>query len=111
MKAGDDIEATVVKYKPNGEYVIEPVHPYYRIGQSYPFRYVKLDRTIDVFGRTEAVITVEDVYNQSIKVKPLTWQIEAESYHPENIDCLVHRFKRGKPVLVNVEETVDQDNR
>jgi hypothetical protein len=109
MKQGEDIEATVVKYKPNGECVIEPVHPYYRIGESYPFRFVRLEKTIDLFGRIEAVIFVEDIYNQSIKVKPQDWQIEAENYHPEENQCRVQRFKKGKPVLVNVEKLHDQD--
>lgn len=111
LKKGDSIEATVVKYNPDGECVIEPVHPYYRIGEPYPFRFVKLEKTFNVLGYMEAIIFVEDIYNQSIKVKPLSWQVEADNYCPEEIYCLVKRLKMGKPVLVTIDKISDPDKR
>ena len=105
MKPGLEVEATLVKYKPDGECLIEPVHPYYQIGETYAFRYVGIEKSVDLFGRLEAVITVEDVYHQTVKVKPLDWQIKAENYNPDEIHCLVQRFRRGRPVLINVEGT------
>jgi len=100
---GQTVEATVVKYKSNGECLIEPVHPYYKIGETYSFKYKELQKSADLFGRVEAVITVIDALGQEIKVKPLTWQIEHDDYRPESITCLVQRFKKGRPVLINLE--------
>lgn len=104
FKPGQSIEAMVVKYKPNGECLIEPVHPFYKVGESYSFKYSGMQKTVDLFGRIEAVITVTDLFGQEIKVKPLTWQIELDLYNPESITCLVQRFKKGRPVLINLEE-------
>lgn len=109
FKKGDSIEATVVKYNPEGECVVEPVHPYYRVGQLYPFRFVELKKSVDPLGHTEAIIFVEDIYNQPIKVKPLAWQAESEDYHPVEIQCLVQKFKKGKPVLVAMEKNPGQE--
>jgi len=103
FKLGQTVEATVVKYRPNGESLIEPIHPYYKIGETYLFKFKNLEKSINPVGRLEAVITVTDIYDQEIKVKPLTWQMEKESYHPESISCLVQRFKKGRPVLINLE--------
>jgi hypothetical protein len=104
FKPGQSLDAMVVKYKPNGECLIEPVHPFYKIGESYSFKYSGLQKTIDLFGRIEAVITVTDVFGQEIKVKPQSWQTQLDSYSPENITCLVQNFRRGRPVLINIEE-------
>ncbi len=104
FKPGQALEAMVVKYKPNGECLIEPVHPFYKIGESYQFKYSGLQKTIDLFGRIEAVISVIDMFNQEIKVKPQTWQTQLDSYNPESITCLVQNFRKGRPVLINIEE-------
>jgi hypothetical protein len=105
MKPGNEIEATLVKYKPNGECLIEPVHPFYRIGESYPFKFVRMEKTVDLFGRIEAVITVEDIYHQEVRIKPLGWQVSAENYNPVEITCLVQKFRKGRPVLINIDGT------
>ena len=104
FRPGQSIEATVVKYKPNGECVIEPVHPFYKVGESYSFKYTGMQKNVDLFGRIEAVITVSDMYGQEIKVKPFDWQTNQDSYNPESITCLVQRFKKGRPVLINIEK-------
>jgi hypothetical protein len=98
------MEAMVVKYKPNGECVIEPVHPLYKVGESYSFTYAGLQKSVDLFGRIEAVITVNDLFGQDIKVKPLAWQTEMDQYSPGSITCLVQGFRKGRPVLINIEE-------
>lgn len=104
FKPGQSIDAMVVKYLPNGECLIEPVHPYYQVGKSYSFKYSGMHKTIDLFGRIEAVITVLDVFGQEIKVKPHAWQTQLDLYNPESITCLVQYFRKGRPVLINLEE-------
>lgn len=104
FKPGQNLEAIVVKYKPNGECVIEPIHPVYKIGEQYTFKFIGMQKSVDLFGRMEAVINVEDMYGQDIRVKPHKWQTLMENYHPESITCLVQNFRKGRPVLVNIEE-------
>lgn len=108
FKPGQSIDAMVVKFRPNGECLIEPVHPYYKIGEKYSFKFVRLQKTVDLFGRIEAVISVLDIYDQEIKVKPLTWQTEQDSYNPGAITCLVQYFRKGRPVLINIQERSDE---
>ncbi len=103
FKPGQNIEAMVVKYMPNGECLIEPVHPFYKIGESYSFKYTGMRKTVDLFGRIEAVINVTDLFGQEIKVKPHAWQTELDLYNPESITCLVQGFRKGRPVLISIE--------
>jgi len=80
------------------------VHPFYKIGETYRFKYSGLHKTVDLFGRIEAVITLRDMYDQEIKVKPHSWQTRLDEYNPGEITCLVQRFRKGRPVLINIEE-------
>jgi hypothetical protein len=100
----------VVKYLPNGECLIEPLHPFYRIGEKYAFSFAGMQKTVDVFGRIEAVIKVNDIFGQEIRVKPHLWQTLSESYNPASISCFVQSFRKGRPVLLNVEEEGGQPN-
>jgi hypothetical protein len=104
FRPGQNIEAMVVKYKPNGECLIEPLHPFYKIGEFYSFKYTGMRKSVDLFGRIEAVIVLSDVFGEEIKVKPHTWQIHSENYSPETITCLVQSFRKGRPVLLNIEK-------
>jgi hypothetical protein len=105
MQIDDVIEATVKRHDLyNLQCVIEPVHPYYNVGEIYPFRFVKLAKSTDAVGNKQAVIHVEDIYKKSIKVKPLDWQIEAENFCPGEIKCMVTQIKKGKPALLVVDQ-------
>lgn len=104
FKPGQNIEAIVVKYKPNGECLIEPVHPFYKVGESYSFKFISLNKSVDLFGRIEAVITVSDLFGQEIKVKPHTWQTLLDLFNPDSLTCLVKGFRKGRPVLINIDQ-------
>jgi len=107
FKINQEIKALVVRYNPAGEGIIEPEHPYYQIDSDYQFSYVRIERKVDVFGRIEAVILVEDIYNNLVKVKPEPWQVELTEYNPKQILCRVLRFKKGRPVLQNKETAAE----
>ena len=104
FRINQELSALVVKYNPTGECIIEPVHPFYKPGLEYPFRFVRLEKKVDLFGRIEAVILVEDVFGNQVKVKPEPWQIEATDYQPDHITCQVLKSKKGRPVLINREQ-------
>ncbi len=108
FRPGQNIDALVVRYMPNGECIIEPLHPFYRIGEKYAFSFAGMQKTVDVFGRVEAVIKVNDIYGQEIKVKPQPWQTEMDSFNPLSIHCLVQNFRKGRPVLLNIEEKPEE---
>lgn len=108
FKPGQNLEAMVVKYLPDGECLIEPLHPVYKTGETYSFVFNGLQKTVDLFGRIEAVITVSDLFGQEIRVKPHSWQTELDGYHPDMIKCLVQGFRKGRPVLINMEEKAEK---
>ncbi|MFO7617862.1 MAG: hypothetical protein R6V75_11485 [Bacteroidales bacterium] len=104
FRMNQEVKALVVKYSPTGECIIEPLHPYYKPGEEYPFRFVRLEKKVDLFGRVEAVLLVEDLYGNLVKVKPEPWQIEDADYKPDQIICKVLKSKKGRPVLINREQ-------
>ncbi len=105
MQIDDVIEATVIRHNlHNLQCVIEPVHPYYKVGEIYPFRFLKLVKSIDAVGNEQAVMLVEDRYHKTIKVKPLDWQLTAGNYAPGEVLCEVTRIKKGKPMLLAVDQ-------
>jgi len=103
FRMGQTVDAVVVRYQPTGECIFEPMHPYYRNGETYSFTFSGMQKSVDLFGRIEAVITVRDIYEQEIRVKPLEWQVSQDLYRPATIRCQVQGFRKGRPILLNME--------
>jgi hypothetical protein len=103
FRMGQTTDVVIIRYQPNGECVFEPVHPVYKIGEEYSFAFTGMHKTVDLFGRIEAVMTVTDVFGQEIRVKPDEWQIAFDQYTPAVIRCRVNGFRKGRPILENME--------
>jgi len=103
FKKGQSIEAVVVKFAANGECILEPNNPVYQVGEIYPFKYLKIEKGVDFLGNLEAVIFLEDAYQQIIKVKPLAWQISKTEYFPDHILCRVDNIMKGRLFLTVME--------
>ena len=110
FKINQEIQATIIRFDLAGESMIEPLHPVYVPGKNYSFRFVQLEKKIDLFGKVEAAILVEDVFGNIIKVKPDLWQIEEPNYQPDQILCKVYKIKKGRPVLISMEPKNDESN-
>lgn len=104
LRKGQNIKATVVKFASNGECILEPENPYYKVGEIYPFEFLKIEKSIDYLGNQEAVIFLKDHFAETVKVKPLAWQIEKDDYQPESIDCKVDKIKKGRLFLSVVDQ-------
>jgi hypothetical protein len=103
FRINQEIQARVVKYSTSGECLLEPEHPVYKTGLEYDFTFIRLEKTVDVFGRIEAVLFVADIFGNEVKLRPESWQVEMDGYQPSVIRCRVDRFRKGRPVLVNRE--------
>lgn len=97
FRIGQKIECTVTKYNTDGHLKIEPVHPYYKIGQIYSFKYLETIHETDPLGNHENVILIEDIFGVETKVRS---QNIDSNYHPkEKISCKVDGIRKGKAIL------------
>lgn len=102
---GQIIQVRVVDLQTDGSYILEPINPYYRAGEVYLFKFLRMERYPgQEFEGQDGVIWVEDHFGQAIKVRPRSWQLSRSQYSPEHITCKVTKFKRGKLVLENLTE-------
>lgn len=102
---GQIIQVKVIDLKPDGRYILEPINPYYRAGEVYVFKFLRIEKYPDQeFEGPGGVLWVEDHFGQPIKVIPKQWQLQQVNYQPKHITCKVVKFKKGKLVLENLTE-------
>jgi len=94
---GDTIKCTTTKYNTDGHIKIEPVHPYYKVGEYYLFKYLKTITEIDPLGNKESVILVSDYFNVDTKVR--SQNIDANQKFGEFVECRVDGIRKGKAIL------------
>ena len=94
---GQHVECFVTKYNTDGHLKIEPVHPCYEVGKTYPFKFLKIIREFDPLKDEEYVIVVEDIYRVETKVR--SNKINANTKLPDMINCRVEGIRKGKAIL------------
>ena len=103
FKTGENIQARMIDLRQDGSYKIEPDNPYYKIGETYPFKFLRLELSPSSLESRAGTIWLEDLFGQEIQVEALKWQSDLKSYHPEYIICRIIRFRKGKLQLENLE--------
>lgn len=102
---GQDIQVRVIELNSDGSYILEPLNPYYRIGEVYLFKFLRFEKAVaGDFQGQNGTLWVLDHYAQPVKVKPKTWQLNFKNYNPDQIICKVERFKKGRLILENLAE-------
>lgn len=91
------IKCYVTKYNADGHLKIEPVHPYYKIGKTYRFKFLYKTEEYDLLGNKEIVIVVEDVYGLETNVR--TSKILSDKSFSDFITCKVEGIRKGKAIL------------
>jgi hypothetical protein len=91
FKPGDTIKGKVVKYFRNGEKIIEPENPYYKVGQNI---------TLKVTGYTQNIIN--DSFTLDLTDKfGFTHCIQSDTLpERESVKCRIKMIRKGKPLLV-----------
>lgn len=95
---GRQVNCTVTKFNTDGHLKIEPEHPYYKVGRTYAFKFLRIENDNNLLDKDSKVIIVLDVYGIETKVS---------SYKPEIFDkpmseylhCLVEGVRKGKAIL------------
>jgi hypothetical protein len=95
-----------------GKISIEPEHPYYKIGETYDFKFVQMLVTEDAefnpvmdktYIKKDYEIIVEDIFGNTQRVVPKRWQ-RKKRYVAENTSCKVVKIIQGRLLLQNVDE-------
>lgn len=97
FKIGDTINCSTTKYDTDGHIKIEPVHPYYEIGKTYVFNYIKTIEEEDPLGNKEFVVLVADIYKVETKVRSNLRCLKTDL--PDQISCKVEGIRKGKAIL------------
>ncbi|MBN1339873.1 MAG: hypothetical protein JXA03_11150 [Bacteroidales bacterium] len=96
LKPGTTVSCLISRVNCSGQVFLEPVHPFYRNGESYPFRIKKTEGfgTSDT-GQPKVLLT--DRYDNEFLFPAAAF---GENIHEGmQVFCLVERIKRGVPVL------------
>ncbi|MEA2106432.1 MAG: hypothetical protein U9P82_06890 [Bacteroidota bacterium] len=98
FKIGQKIKCLVTKFDTDSNLKIEPVHPYYEIGTTYPFKYLRTEKDTNPLGNEEYVIIVEDILGIETKVRSINTKIIINN-NPKIINCSVDGVRKGKAIL------------
>jgi len=98
LVVGKTIKCTVIKFSSKAYPVLEPKHPFYKIGKAYKFDFVKQEKDFkgEITGNYEIAVT--DVYGETVKFTS-SESLETDNKLPEKIFCSVNGIKKGKPLL------------
>ena len=97
FKIGQEVECTVTKYNTDGHLKIEPIHPHYKVGESYAFEYLETIHELDPLGKEECVVIVKDIYGVETKVR--SRDITSDRKFGKTIRCKVDGIRKGKAIL------------
>lgn len=98
IHVGETIQGTVVKFKSDGQFLIEPDHPHYRIGGNYPFAVETTLKEKNGQNGYDPYLIVSDARGRSYKV-PLDKFPENYPELPETVLCTIKDVRKGKLIL------------
>jgi hypothetical protein len=112
LKQGTYIKCMVSRVDCAGKVSFEPEHPYYKVGGTYDFDFVKMQVTeeAEYDPNTEKSIITNDYHiivsdrdGNHHTVTPRLWQRKIR-YRTETIKCRLIKIIKGRFQLINLEE-------
>jgi hypothetical protein len=98
ITVGGIVHGTVVKFDSDGRFLIEPDHPYYRLGMKYPFEAVKKVEERNAQNDYLSFLIVKDhrelLYKVALNHKP-----EKLTNLPRTVKCVIEKVRKGKLIL------------
>lgn len=91
IQPGQKLRCQIVKINCTGRIILEPIHPIYKIGESYEF---KLHSSVST--DQENCHLLEDVFGNLIKINKVIKKIP-DADPPVTIRCIIKSIKKGIP--------------
>jgi len=99
LTSGSSFTGTLVRLEPSGVPLVEPQHPDYQPGNVYTFRVSGSTVSSEKDGEIKTILLVEDCNGNIIKVYTGQDSDHELLLRSGDLDCLVLRLKKGRPVL------------
>ncbi|MCB9000600.1 MAG: hypothetical protein H6537_01315 [Bacteroidales bacterium] len=94
FKIGEKIECTFIDIRPNGFLKIEPLNPFYKVGNIYEFIIEKIS-TENSISKSNCIAEVYDIFGKKCSVL-----LPINTYNKgEKILCEITGYKKGRPLL------------
>ena len=88
----------MVKFKSDGQFLIEPDHPHYRVGGNYPFTVETTLKEKNGQNGYDPYLIVSNSHGSSFKV-PLDEVPENYPLPTETVLCTIEDVRKGKLIL------------
>ncbi len=98
IPVGGKIRGTVVKSRSDGRFLIEPDHPFYRVGKTYPFLAETTVSEKNPQHEPSCFMIVRDTHGTSFKV-PCNHDPAEYPDLPETVNCTILEVRKGKLIL------------
>jgi len=95
---GEQIYCNVIGYQSNGLLKVEPINPWYQVGESYTFIISGLEEIQDIDGNIISNLIVYDNQGNKCSVE-IPNLIFSEIRNAKSLLCKVIGFKKGRPQL------------
>lgn len=98
ITVGGTIHGNVVKFGSDGRFLIEPDHPYYRVGMKYPFELVTKGEERDAQNDYSSFLIVKDHQETLYKIV-LNHEPDRLTDLPRTVNCVINKVRKGKLIL------------
>ncbi len=99
FKKGMTIKCKVEKYISDIDYLLEPIHPFYKISKVYDFEFLEKRIEKNHLGEKREVLIVNDIFNNEGRVFIKDSIRTKKPEKGEKIKCKVLKFMKGSVVL------------
>jgi hypothetical protein len=103
IESGKEIICRVDKINCKGELFLEPQHPVYREGESYPFLTEAYESRIDKHGNNQRVVRFSDALGNR-PVLQLSWFGDKQPAPGDMVNLTVERILKGRILFEGMEE-------
>ena len=95
FNVGDNIECKYIEIYPDGTLKLEPINPFYKIGEIYQFKIEDFDKVTDIENDSVIIAEVLDVTQKKCGVK----LPDANYKKGQIVNCKVVGYRKGRPQL------------
>jgi hypothetical protein len=97
FKIGAEIQCEIIGSNTEGQMLVEPINPWYSIGNAYRFKRVGLETNMDLEGNSVKILVLLDAAGNKCGVKIGGDTIEKKVN--DEVVCKVIGFRKGRPLL------------